>query len=353
MPTPLESLWKFKFQFGNAQGQATSIFSKKGSFDGEQLTLDQRTYAVSDIAAIERRQKLVVMAVAADNQLHTLILVFGSQKLSQEFKERLDVARSGFWARQHRADLEKRGQVQDYRDAACPNCQATIILSHMPASPQLYCPFCETLMTLNDNGQSPANERVFRLCDDCGLFSQPQKYTIMYIWFIVVAYGWSMREKWCCRTCIRKEAWKMFWGNLLFVLGLPFAVIQLFRAYSGDWLGGSFRGLDTGNARIIKGDAAAALPYYRAILERVPYAAGVKYNLAKGLLHQDEPGHAAKMLEAALHDCTNYAPAATLLRHLYQELGEQQKLKELDAIWSIAEQQTEDLDVEETSVSDE
>jgi hypothetical protein len=338
----------FKFQFTNPQGQPTSMFSKSGRFDGAVLTLDKQPYAAETLLEIAQREnRMAITALTSPTEATSMLLSFGSKKVATRVKEALDIVRSRHWAEKHRQELTTRGRGGAYRDAECGQCGAAIVLSDMPVTPQVFCPYCDTLATVDGNGDAPPNEAEFRVCDSCHLFSKPQKFTVMYVWFLLVVYGWWTQEKWCCRGCMRGEAWKMVFGNLPFVIGFPFALVQLVRSYSGSLVGGAFRELDTGNVRAKRGDVAGALTHYRAILERVPHSAGVKFNLGQGLLKQGEFAHAAKSFEAALADCANYAPAYGQLRQLYAHLGETQKLKTLNAQWDDAERQAEDADDED------
>ncbi len=329
---------KFKFQFLNEQGQATSLFSKKGEFDGEVLVLDKVSYPGNTLVAVERReQRMAVSALTSATSVETLALTFGSKAIAVQVKQALDVARSAHGAEAHRQDLVRRGRGGAYRDAECGQCGATIVLSDLPITPQLHCPYCDTLATIQAADDIPVNEHEFHLCDACHLFSRPQKFTVMYFWFVIVAYGYWTEEKFCCKGCMRGAAWKMLFGNLLFVLGVPWAAVQLIRSYSGSVVGGAFRGLDSGNVRARRGDAAGALKYYRSILERVPHSAGVKFNLGQGLIMQQDYASAAKSFEAALRDCANYFPAYGQLRQMYSHLGETEKLRELDLRWGHVE----------------
>ena len=65
----------------------------------------------------------------------------------------------------------------------------------------------------------------------------------------------------------------------------------------------------------------------------MPFAAGVKYNLALALLEQHEIERAADSLELAFSDCVNYSPAYSVLAGCYEQLGEEVKLQELRRIW--------------------
>ena len=70
------------------------------------------------------------------------------------------------------------------------------------------------------------------------LYARPREFTIMYFDFLLVVYGYRYRK--VCRrdTCMRPEAWKMLLGNAPFVLGVPVALGQLWRVYTGKGFAG-------------------------------------------------------------------------------------------------------------------
>jgi thioredoxin-like negative regulator of GroEL len=141
---------------------------------------------------------------------------------------------------------------------------------------------------------------------------------------------------------MRGDAWKMLFGNLLFVIGVPVAIVQLLRSYGGSVVGGAFKGLDTANLKARKGDLLGALAGYRTILQRVPHSAGVKFNLGRALIDQHETARAAETLRLALDDCSNYAPAYQLLVPCYEQLGETDKLEALRQMWDDEEDDDEE-----------
>jgi len=325
--------WNFKFHFLNDQGQQTSMFRKKGSFDGETLLLDSIPIPASGmLQTVVRENRMIIVYLTADGGPGHLMIMPAAAKDCERLKRQLDIARSSTWARIHRESLQKAGRGGAYRDAECPHCTATVVLSDMPSTPQLYCHFCDTLSTV-DGSAKDALESKLRICDECGMFSQPVKFTIFYFWFALVVYGWWNKTTWRCPACMRGEAWKMLFGNLIFLLGVPVAIVQLIRSYSGAVVGGAFKGLDGANLRARKGDVVGALGGYKAILERVPHSAGIKYNLGLALLQQDEHRRAADTFQLALGDCANYAPAYRVLKGLYAKLGDRDRLKALEAMW--------------------
>jgi hypothetical protein len=320
----------FKFKWVDENGNEQGVFSKRAQFDGESLRLDDVEFPAAAIAQAEVRDRYVILQVMSDEGDPVGLLITVSGISAPRLKTLLDAARSATWAEMHRKELEETGQGHHFRSERCPHCGATLVLSDMAVTPQLYCHFCDTLTT-RDN--PPASEKEFRLCEECGMYSKPRKFTIFYFYFLLVVYGISQRAVWRCPACMRPEAWKMLFGNLLFIIGVPVAIVQLIRCYGGKIAGGPFAGLDDANIKTLRGDAAGGARIYTQIVERVPYCAGVKYNLGRGLIQTEDLRRAAATLEMALDDCSNYAPAYGALCHCYEELGEDDKLTELKRIW--------------------
>ena len=108
----------------------------------------------------------------------------------------------------------------------------------------------------------------------------------------------------------------MLLGNLFGLLGIPIAVMQLVRAY-GDSIGkGPFRGLDTANRLLQRGRVERALKGYSKIIEIHPVSAGVLYNIALGLIAQNDLSHARQTLNMGLENCPNYVPAQRKLEEI-------------------------------------
>jgi hypothetical protein len=314
--------------------------SKKGSFDGETLVLGDTRIPVAAIGVVDYRSRYMILSVMT-GQAQPATLAFSLTSGSPEkLKQALGRARSAAWAQLHKKDLEEKGLGHTYREVQCPHCQAIIDLTGQEPTPQVSCEFCHAIATVGDDltgdaaGRPRHGERHYRICDECGMYSRPRQFTIFYFYFLLVVYGFHTKSTWRCPACMRPEAWKMLFGNLLFVLGVPVALVQLFRSYGGSDLGGLYSGLDGANLKARRGNLQGAIDGYKTILEKQPIAAGLKYNIGLAFLHKNETAEAAKMFEICLADCANYRPAVAALARCYQALGETDKLAELKRQWS-------------------
>lgn len=328
----------FKFYWVNDKGANTSILAKKGVLDVDTLTLEDATIPIAAIASADVRGQYLVLSVAQKTGEPANLLVSTSK--AGRIKEELGRLRSAIWAEMHRKELEDSGAGRTFHKQTCPACGAVLDLTGMADTPQVSCQFCHTISTLRTADGSPVTEieRGYRLCDECGMYSSPRQFTIFYFYFLLVVYGWRSRITWRCPGCMRGEAWRMFFGNLIFVLGVPVALVQLFRSYGGTSLGGLYPGLDGANLRARRGDLTGAIEAYQKILTRRPISAGVKHNLGLAFLRQQRSEEAAKMFEFALADCANYQPAAAALANCYEQLGESEKLAELKARWGVKDE---------------
>jgi len=330
----------FKFKWIDEDGDEAGFLRKKGSFDGSSLKLDDAEIPAENIVDLETRDNRIILSIHTGEAEPAVFAFAVSGVASKRLKGIIDVARSASWARIEREELEAKGEGHLYREANCQHCTAVITLSRMEDSPQLYCSFCDTLTTIKNPQTAPPGEKSLKICEECGMFSKPTKFTIFYFYFLLVIYGFRKSTTWRCPGCMRGEAWKMLFGNLVFLLGVPTAIIQLIRSYGGS-VTGKFAGLDSANIKARKGKSTAALAQYREILKRVPHSAGLKYNIGLGLLEQ-KPELATESFEMALRDCSNYRPAAGLLVHCYEKSGADDKLAQLHYIWGSDQDKAKD-----------
>jgi tetratricopeptide (TPR) repeat protein len=287
------------------------------------------------ISSVDNRGRHVFIVVAGPGGQERRLLIKLTTGDADELKAELGRARARAWAQVHREELQEQERGGEYRDVICPHCQATVDLTGMSRSPQVYCPFCHRIGTLGAAPEALAAESRYRLCDVCGMYGKPRRFTIFYFYFLLVLVGIHRRITWRCPACMRVDAWKMLLGNLLFVIGVPVALVQLFRSYGGADFGGLYPGIHTANFKARRGDLARAIEGYRKILAEHPTAAGVKYNIGAAALAREDPAGAAGILEEALRDCSNYLPAARALERCYRRAGQEEKLRELRVRFGI------------------
>jgi hypothetical protein len=151
-----------------------------------------------------------------------------------------------------------------------------------------------------------------------------------------VVYGYRYRKVYRCNTCMRPEAWKMLLGNAPFVLGVPVALGQLWRVYTGK--GKSFAGLDAANALARKSQVDAAAQRYEQIEQRLGHCATVRFNHGLSCANLKRWDDAAEQFRAALDDCSNFTPAYQALSHCLQQMGPAgaDELRQLREQWDDA-----------------
>lgn len=341
--------FKFRFYWSDEEGNLKGMWGKKGSIRDDVLVLHKTEIPIPAIVETENRGKfLVIRVMGADDRLYDMYI---RSSKADKIKGELGRIRSAAWAENYRQELQEKGEEDVFRIETCPACQATLNLSHFPVTPQIHCSFCNAIGTFEedefDEHTVVQADKDFGICDECQMFAKPRRFTILYFYFLFVIYGFYTQPTWRCPPCMRKDAWKMLFGNLIFVLGVPVAVVQLFRSYGGTSIGGKYAGLDRANLRARKGHLESAVEAYRQILHKHPTAAGVKYNIGLAFLGHERIEEATQMFEYALKDCSNYLPAAECLVYCYEQLGESEKLDELNRIWT-----SEDEDVDESMEAD-
>jgi len=331
----------FKYQLLNEAGQPTTFLSKKGSFDGVQLDLAGELYLASDILHTMQVKKVLLFVVpGAEGEAKAISILMHSGSVKQ-LRTDIDRIRSAVQVAKEEEAWKAGGQFGVFRKERCPCCDATLNLSRFEPTPQLFCDYCDTVFTVPQQPETPKNEPEYKLCEHCGMYSHPRKFTEFYFYFLFVVYGYWTNESMRCPACMRGTAWKMLAVNFLFILGIIPAIYQLIRAYASDHVAGPFLGLHAANLKATKRNYSAATKIYQSILERVPYAAGVHYNLGLALVQNKEWERACAAFELSLDDCSNYRYAAGGLMHCYQALGRNDDLKAMQSQWGSAEAESE------------
>ena len=324
---------QFKYRWLDEEGNAVGFFRKSGSFDGDVLQLDDTRIPADAILDLRIRQAKTYFWLRSDSEP---AVKFGLMVLGNRFNEihhSLNRILRHRVSQEERARLARKGDARAFRMQECHQCQAAVVLSGLPVTPQVYCEVCDSLSTIAGSASQVAFERHYRVCGECQMYSHPRKFTTFYLYFLFVIYGFWNKTIFCCPACMRGKAWKMLMVNTLGLVGLPFAMVQLYRAYSRRSVKGPLRGLDDANILASKGKIDQALKGYDQLLDAQPVNAGLKYNVGIGLLQKAELEHAQRMFELSLEDCSNYGPSVYGLMATLEAQGKEQELQSLRRFW--------------------
>ena len=321
------------------QGNVTGgMFPRSGSFDGKRLTLDEDSWPIEAIVGTHCDTPTLSLQIEQDDDWEDFsIAVSGVSALV--VKQAIDAARSKYDVAQEQTRLIEEGQGDSFRSEICPHCGASTSLSRFADSPQCFCSYCETLFTIRKNQTGfhadPKTldaelEPKYRICEHCEMYSYPKKFRIFYFVFLLYFMHFASEKTVRCPACMRWEAWKMLMANIFGLLGLPTAITQLSRSYRSRVEKGPLRGLDDANILANRGKIDRALDRYDLLMDNVPINAGIKYNIAAGLMKKDDLPHAETMFLLSLEDCANYEPSLSGLYDCYQRSGKTRELKELE-----------------------
>lgn len=327
--------YAFKFQWLDANGQPTGLLATKGSVTDHELDLGDRTIPLGALLrATVRADRIIVSYVTSAGGRADLVMAMSDSPMP--LRTILNVAASANWE-QHRRSERGAGA----RFIGCPACEARIDLTGFPDTPQVWCAYCEKVVARD--GVPDVHEASLLECDGCGLLGQPVSYLSFVIWFVIVAYGWNSRRYWRCRACMRREALAMLGKNLIFVIGVPFALALMVRShFKGKWIEGRFAGLIDATAAAIAGKTDDAVARVAAIEERLGGDAELAY--ARGLILEASRatdagtlGEIADAYRSCLERCSNYRPAYERLVVVLRRLKQPDELAQLRTLWGDAE----------------
>lgn len=321
----------FKFYWANENDRPACFLPKRGNLSNDQFVLDDTTIPLSTITQIDAQDKHLVLTTFEDNNLPNSVSIYTSK--ANKLKFELGIRCSETWTNNHKKRLEEKGQGHLFRQEKCPVCTATIDLTYKEPTPQMSCEICNTISESPASNSTSKTETGYQLCNECGRYSKPQKFSIFYFVFLIVDISLEYRTTWRCLSCMRGEAWNMLAVNLIFILGVPVSLFQLLRSYGVTDINPLYKNLDKGNHRARRQKFNEAIAIYQKILLEHPISAGIKYNIGLVMSQQNRTEEAARMFECALTDCANYRPAALALADCYQTMNENDKLAALHEKW--------------------
>jgi hypothetical protein len=328
----------FKFKYLNDRGQEHGLWAKKGEVRDGSLVLEGRAIPMAAIAhTLVRRNRLLLTVFTGPNQTSAFVMALhsgpkGGKVFAEGLKQEIDRAFTAQQAAFRLEALRKEGRAGAFRVQQCPSCDATIDLSGFALSPQVYCRSCDTVSS--PPGEAPADEANYHRCEKCGYYSRPAVFATTVVVFLIAAASWWSRQLFICHGCMRREGWVVLGKNLPTLVGAPFALPNLLRAYfGGSARSKTFAGLDTANQHARAGRVDRAEPLYQAILTRTRHAAGVHHDRALARARAGDWTGCLDAIHAAWADCSNYAPALPLALQALQALGRASEAEALHTRW--------------------
>ena len=324
------SILRFKYRPINEEGRETGLFAATGELTESELILGKEHIPLASIYQMLRQHDRLAIGYGCGEELAgQAIAVYGGA--AAILKKEVDRLCSNRWEQARRAELARDGKEKCFRTAKCSGCGASVDLTGFDETPQYYCPFCEYL---NDAQPTECERKVdYSVCEECRYFSRPRRFTSFYFFFPCVFFYVYWRTRNCCGACLRKRVWKMFFMNLPFLVGVPNAVAALIRAYGARSIDPDYPELDSANSAAQSGDVVRAEKMYHAMLERRPVAAGIRYNLAHAYAQTGQWQECMDAAHESLADCSNYQPAADLIRLVLTDLGQSEDAEAFQRDW--------------------
>jgi tetratricopeptide (TPR) repeat protein len=283
-----------------------TIFGKRQGAIGRTLTLDDTDIPWDQLVETMVRGNRLVLVLGVGV---TLLLQPAGMSAAQ-VKRAIDRRVSLLEAEQRRAQFIAEGQGHLVRSVECPMCKATVDLSGLEPTHYTYCHFCESVFA--DEPRHVTDGRVYRTCEDCGMFDRIQDYPEFYFYFLLIVYGFSYKERYLCDSCAHDLFFKTLFANFLFVVGIPVSVWVKVKSMRGREP--IFESLPDGNHHAKAGRYQDAIPVFKRLLRKHPDHPGILTNQA---LAQFRAGHeqaAGETLARAIAACNSYMPALQLLR---------------------------------------
>ncbi|MBD2463784.1 tetratricopeptide repeat protein [Oscillatoria sp. FACHB-1407] len=310
----------FKFHFvtnGRAQG-----FAKKGSANNDSIILGKDVLKYDDIIDTTTRDQRIVLVLASTVNLapnlskslaggSSLVLEVNGSK-ARELERQIDRITSQKAIANRKHNLLQLGQGDLLRAVSCPECEAAVDLTDFERTSHIYCRFCESIF--KENQPTLTKGDTYRICDECGMFDRVKGYTEFYFYFLIFIYGFSYKRRYMCDHCAHNLFVKMFWINLIFLLGIPFALYVKFKSMTGR--SPELQQLSRANALAKKGQYQKAESIYQQLYQHHLEHPGLLLNEGIAHLNGKDGEGALHCWRRSLQSCANYHPTLRLLYSL-------------------------------------
>ncbi len=309
----------FKFRCVR-QGVARGILAQKGHVTNDGLILGQDALGYDDIVETTVRDDRLILVISPRVPLGKYLsknLLQGNGLIVHphgvkvlDLEKRIDRLCSRREAKQNKERLVRAGKGHLFRASICPGCQAIVDVSELAETPYVYCRFCDSVFTKAQRMVTKGLDHG--ICDECQMFDRVQDYTEFYFYFLLVVYGFSIRNRHLCDTCANRLFLRMLLLNSIFIVGLLPTFYLKIRSLTGRHP--DFKNLAEANALTRKGRGHDAAPIYDRIRQKYPEHPGLLMNEGLGHLIGDNASEAQAYFERSLKACANYFPVLRIIR---------------------------------------
>ena len=311
----------FKFRFVSG-GHPLGLFSLAGKATSQELILGEEFLRYDEILDTSVRDDRILLVLSPRKKWGKKLskaLINGNGIAIEVYKvEAVNLERHiNRVCSQRKTELNRQrliaaGKGDLFRFAVCPECQAIIDLSELGISRYTYCRFCETVFT--EKQEIITKGTVYRICTECGMFDRVRGYTEFYFYFLVIAYGFSMKRRHVCDNCADSIFRKTLLLNLIFILGVPSSIYLKLKSLSGREP--LLRELAKANALARKGRFKEAAPIFKRLQSKYPDHPGLLLDEGLGYLQGKNYNSAFEQFKRALSACNNYLPVLQLIQRI-------------------------------------
>lgn len=296
-------------------GRPLGLFDYKATATQTELIIGEDRIPYDAIAIVRQRDMSVAFTLLRDVPLgkkaqkavgdERVLVLAVHKKQGRALTQHVNRVVSQLAAERHHQELLRTGQADQFHTVICPHCGATIDCSGAEITPYIQCVYCQTIMTRELNVISDGT--IYQHCPSCSMYGRIRKYTSFQFYFLVIAYGYSYQQVFLCDTCAEKLAKRNLLVNLIFILGVPMALIMWVRALSKR---DSFiKALDRANELAAKGNYTQSDEIYTMLLQDQPEHPAILMNQALGHFNAQDTTGGSAILQRALRACSSYAPA--------------------------------------------
>lgn len=311
--------FKFRYVIG---GRSSGLLSQAGKATGQELILGEESLSYDEIVDTTVRDDRLILAIAPKRSLgkklskavinRNLIAIEVYKIEAVNLERHIDRVCSHRKAEANRQRLIEAGKGGLFRFVICPECHAIIDLSELDESRYTYCRFCETIFT--GSKEISTKGSVYRICNECGMFDRVRGYTEFYFYFLLVAYGFSMKRRFVCDNCADAIFRKTLLRNLIFLLGVPSSIYLKIKSITGREP--FLKELAKANALARKGLHKEAAPIFTKLQSKYPEHPGLLLDEGMGYLVGKNYTVAVGQFRRALMSCNNYIPALRLMQQI-------------------------------------